>query len=429
MKPSLPLAALLGLYGLVWRAARPVLRRHRRLGDGFDQRLVPVDWVPHSVDLWVQAASGGEAFLARQLLMELARDPSPLRILFTSCTRQGLDTLEAARNWAADHAPHIQVLVRVFPLDQPDLMRRAVSLAAPKLLVLLETELWPGLLAACAEARVPVALVNGRMTEKSLSGYRLLGPLWRYAAPQKILAISQDDAARFAALFGQDRVTTMPNMKFDAVHTADTAADAFPDLLPQGLPVVLLASVRKEEEDLLLPAIQTLRERLPQAAIVVAPRHMERVDAWQTRLRQVLAGDGRAALLRSAEQPAGPGAVVVWDRFGELRPLYARADAVFVGGSLAPLGGQNFLEAAVAGQVPVLGPHWKNFVWVGEAFFEQGLGERVPDATALVLALVRRLEDPVTREKRAARAAAYVVPRQGGTRAACGMIGGMLGRG
>ncbi len=152
MKTPLALAALLGLYGLVWRGARPLLRRHRRLNDAFDQRLVPSDWAPSGgVDLWIQAASGGEALLARRLLEELARRGAPLRVLCTSCTRQGLETLEAARNRAAEHAPHIQVFVRFFPLDEPALMRRALALAAPRLLVLLETELWPGLLVAAAE--------------------------------------------------------------------------------------------------------------------------------------------------------------------------------------------------------------------------------------------------------------------------------------
>ncbi len=290
MKAPAALNALFGLYGLAWRAARPFLRRHKRMADGFAQRLVPPDWAAPA-DIWIQAASGGEAYLARQLLGELALLPTPLRVLCTSCTRQGLDTLEAARQWAADHAPQLTIRVAVFPLDEPALMRRALAMAAPKLLALLETELWPGLLAACAEADVPVALVNGRMTEKSLAGYRRLAPLWRFAAPRRVLAVSDADATRFAALFGSERVGLMPNMKFDGVHAQSPPAgdgNPFPGILPPGLHVLLLASVRKEEEELLLPAIASLREKAPQSAIVVAPRHMERVDAWLEKIKGAL---------------------------------------------------------------------------------------------------------------------------------------------
>ncbi len=448
MKAPAALRALLGLYGLAWRAARPFLRRQRRLADGIGQRLVPPDWTPPA-DLWIQAASGGEAFLARQLLDELARCAEPLRILCTSCTRQGLDTLEAARLRIAGESPHLTIFTRFFPFDEPALMRRALDLAAPKLLVLLETELWPGLLAACAETDVPVALINGRMSEKSLRGYGKLGLLWRRAAPRRVLAVSHADAARFAALFGPARVALMPNMKFDGVgepgaETADSGfpfASPFPDILPDGLPVLLLASVRKEEEDALLPVVAALREKAPQAAIVIAPRHMERVDAWLKKTTGPPPPGGipkgrasrppaarPAILLRSSGQAAGPGSIVIWDRFGELRSLYSRADAVFVGGSLAPLGGQNFLEPAVLGHVPVVGPHLKNFAWVGEDFFREGLARRVPDADALAPALLDALARPVPRERGARRTAAYLAPRRGGARAAGDLVRAMLER-
>ncbi len=439
MKPPAALAAVSGLYGFVWRAARPLLRRHKRLADGFEERLVSKDWAPEApVDLWIQAASGGEAFLARQLLAELAAPPAspidspaslsslpaPLRVLCTSCTRQGLDILEAARQWAQNEAPRLHVTVRVFPFDEPALMRRAIALAAPKLLALLETELWPGLLLACAETKTPVALINGRITGKSLRGYRALSPLWRIAAPGRTLAIAEADAARFAALFGPGNVGVMPNMKFDGVDAdGDAASDGnpFPNVLPDGLPVLLLASVRKEEEELLAPVIAALRKDAPDAAIVVAPRHMERVDSW----RQLLDG---SVLLRSAQQPAGPGSIVIWDSFGELRRLYARANAVFVGGSLAPLGGQNFLEAAVLGHVPVVGPHLKNFTWVGEEFFDQGLAKRVADAAALAPALLAELRGHATREEKAAKTAAYLAPHKGGARMAAALVREMLER-
>ncbi|MDL2210234.1 3-deoxy-D-manno-octulosonic acid transferase [Desulfovibrio sp. OttesenSCG-928-O18] len=433
MKPSLGRKLLLGEYALLWRAARPVLRRHKRLRDDFSLRLVPDDWGPESpVDLWIQAASGGESFLARQLLEALRflvpTAQQPLRILCTSCTRQGLDVLHAAASHAAKAWPALDVTVRVFPLDEPERMRRAVALASPRAVTLLETELWPGLMAACAEKEIPMLVVNGRMTEKSYSGYRWFAPLWRQVAPERILVMADPDAARFAALFGYDRVSVMPNMKFDAVP--ETLPALFPDspaatLLPEGLPVILLASVREEEESLLAPVVAELRSRAPEAAIVVAPRHMERVQAWKAlpqapvALRSDLARENGAALA---------GQVVVWDAFGELTALYARADAVFVGGSLAPLGGQNFLEPAGQGKIPVIGPHWKNFAWVGEEFFTAGLAVRVANAAELGSALIDKLRPAPAPALVRERLAAYVDPRRGGTRLAAEAVWAVLGK-
>ncbi|MCC8195159.1 MAG: 3-deoxy-D-manno-octulosonic acid transferase [Deltaproteobacteria bacterium] len=440
MKKSCGHPVLLREYAFLWRLARPFVARHKRLRDDFPMRMVPEAWKPpFKTDLWIQAASGGESFLVRQLLGELAvlagnAPQRRLSVLCTSCTRQGLDVLAAAKEQGETAWPGLEIAVRVFPLDEPKTIRRALEYASPKAVVLLETELWPGLMAACAEKGVPLLTVNGRMTEKSYAGYRWFGSLWKKIAPARILAMNDADASRFAALFGAERVTVMPNMKFDGVPAALPPADRDSPvfkLLPAGLPVVLLASVREEEEPLLEQVLRYLREAAPEASVVVAPRHMERVPAWKTLLEKVF-GPGKAAAV-SAMEPEGavarPGGAVLWDRFGELPALYGRADAVFVGGSLAKLGGQNFLEAAGQGRRPVIGPHWKNFAWVGEEFFDTGLGMRVPDAAALGPALVAALHEPVDPESLRRGVAAYIAPRRGGTRRAAEAVTAILEKG
>lgn len=423
----------MGQYALLWRLAQPFAARHKRLKDDFPLRLAPEEWrPPFPADYWIQAASGGESFLVRQLLEELnARAEqtarTPLRVLCTSCTRQGLDVLNAAKTHGDTAWPALKTAVRVFPLDAPAVMRRAVDFASPKTVVLLETELWPGLMAACAERGIPLVTVNGRMTKTSYAGYRWFAPLWRMIAPERILAMADADASRFAALFGAERVSVMPNMKFDGVPPlapAPESASPAMALLPASLPVVLLASVREEEEPLLEPVLAYLRAHASDAAVVVAPRHMERADAWETLLAKVF---GEKNTLRySSLMPAGgtvaPGQAVLWDVFGQLRDVYARAESVFVGGSLAKLGGQNFLEAAGQGRIPVVGPHWKNFSWVGEEFFAAGLGTRVNGPAELGPALVRRLHDVPDPETVRAKTAAYVAPRRGGTRAAANAL-------
>ncbi len=464
---------LLAAYGSLWGLSRPLLRRHKRLKTNFAQRLVPATWAlpqpcavaadcfahasapMHSAPavtspiVWVQAASGGEAWLVEGLVNELqaqlAHHSAPfasITLFCTTWTEQGHQVLTHLAGQTAESP--VQVVARYFPLDSPAIMHRAMQSLQPQLLVLLETELWPHLLLAARNHKVPVLVVNGRMTEKSLSGYSVIADFWANVAPQHTLAISFEDAARFASLFGATNVSVMPNIKFDramaslqqqdAVHHSythgkdHTQHDAFasyvssaqanvhhhessvhhgashphaPQAHPHGAtahhavgqvlfascacrnlpPLVLLASVRQEEEQLLLPhmaSLVALQHKEHPATVIIAPRHMHRVHAWQTALHQL----GVPCQLRSTLiediftadiTSSHAGKVIIWDAFGELDALYSYADVAFVGGSFAPLGGQNFLEPLGKGVCPAIGPHWKNFHWVGNELLEQQL--------------------------------------------------------
>ncbi len=474
-------AALLAVYGGVWRLARPLLRRNARLAEGYDQRLVPNCWAG-SAHIWVQAASGGEAYLAWELLRHLGGDrptaagvkaapatpqpaasstcePTPadlftppfappyaqdgrLRVLLTSCTRQGVEVLEKASDWAAEHRPDLCVQVRYFPFDEPHLMRRALDQARPCAVALLETELWPGLLSACAARSIPVAVVNGRMTPRTLAGYLLTPDFWRGLAPARIAAISPDDAQRFGLLFGHERTAVMPNIKFDRA-LPETGASGTPGstnpanpagatgtpglagvVLRHAAPLVVLGSVREEEEAALLPVIERVVQERPDADIAVAPRHMHRVPAWIHALEQ--AGLPWELRSRRTAPPSGnasaSGTVLVWDVFGELAALYANAAAVFVGGSLARLGGQNFLEPLTHGVVPCVGPSRENFVWVGDNLAEAGLLIEVADGDALAEALLDQLRAPLQRAVVRRRFEQWMAPRRGGGRTAAELV-------
>ena len=453
-----------GLYSLAWKLARPVLRRNRRLADGFAERLVPADWLSGPADLWIQAASGGEARLACALLDALAVAPdlmpdlapglapefradAPLSVLVTTWTRQGRDILDA---WAARRPERdpLRVTARFVPFDDPLLVRQALAQARPRLLVLLETELWPGLLLACKEAGVPVLVVNGRMRDSTLRGYLWIAPLWRALAPARVTAIAPEDAARYSRLFPDTPCSVIPNIKFDQAAPPPDAADP-PDLpteLPHAvraallgenrLPLVLLASVREEEEDALVAA---LRQGLavgglfaapgsPRTAarLIIAPRHMHRIEAWERHLNDLGLAWARRSAAASLE--AGRPDVVLWDAFGELTWLYGVADVVFVGGSLAPLGGQNFLEPLGAGVIPVVGPHLGNFAWAltpgpnqdaEPSLSDSGLLEITPDAVALYERLRVAADEGIQGADRRcavrARFADWLRPRQGGT--------------
>lgn len=448
-------------YAALWRIVRPFLRRARRLADGWEERLVPDDWTGPA-DLWIQAASGGEARLAVTLLRALGerlqkaggedRAGHAVRVLVTTWTRQGRDVLENSLVSPGRLAPALELAVRFAPLDDPAVARRAVARVCPRALLLLETELWPGLMGACAEAGVPVHIFNARMTRASYEGYRIIRSVLRALPVCRVHATSREDAERFFRLFGPDEggrtfgrrrpcvVDVMPNIKLDrAAEALESPVRAdLAGLFREAAPLILLASVRREEERLLAPLTGKLLRKFPRAVLVVAPRHMHRVRPWMERLHDLGHRPETVSSLPPG-QVARPGRALVWDRFGDLPRLYAVADAVFVGGSLGRGGGQNFLEALAAGVVPCVGPSLDNFRWaLGEddppSLADAGL-LRVcsgPKAVGRYLEEVcrhvpDRWDGPPAREEVRRRFRQWLTPRTGGSRLAACLAAEALG--
>jgi 3-deoxy-D-manno-octulosonic-acid transferase len=399
-------------YDRLWRAALPLLRRNKRLAAGFSQRCLQQP-LPRA-DLWIQAASVGEAQMAWQIIGRL-RPPAPVRALVTSSTRQGLDLLRQA---AGRHPalPGIRRLdLAYFPFDRPAIMRRAVDGVRPRVMVLLESEIWPGLLAQLKARGARCLIVNGRMTPRSLRRYRIWPSIWRALRPERVLAVSPADGARFAALFGPAGIEVLPNLKFDRMQFGAAppgSASGGPAAITAQGPLVVLGSIRRAEETQVLRIISRLRQTAPEAVIGLFPRHAHRQAAWQKRLRGARIPWVRRSGIRA---PVSPGSVILWDSFGELAAAYGACRAAFVGGSLAPLGGQNFLEALNGGVRPVIGPHWANFAWVGRDLLNAGLVHEVADWRAAADALVTHLHHPIPRRQIRERAAAYIRARQGGT--------------
>ena len=323
--------------------ALPWLRLNRRLADGYQQRALK-DRLPGAADLWIQAASVGESFLALEILKTL-RVKQPIQILLTANTRQGIEILNQALSPSDNVSNRIQTAARFFPFDKPSIMAAAVAAVRPKLMVLLESEIWPGLLQALKSHPCKTIIVNGRMTAKSLRRYHLWPSIWRTLRPDKVLAISPADAERFGRLFGPKGVEVMANIKFDRVARSRAVKEQpskVNSLLPTGLPFVVFASVRHEEESKVKKLIYEIACSRPQTVMGLFPRHIQRVKFWQgalTRLR-------RPWVLRSAiSSPVSAGTVIIWDTFGELMPAYGLAQSAFVGGSLAPLGGPKFFRS------------------------------------------------------------------------------------
>ena len=413
-----------GFYDFSWRIALPWLKLNHRLAEGYHQRALK-DRLPGVADLWIQAASVGESFLALEIVKTL-RAEQPIQILLTSNTRQGIDILNQALPELNRDKNQIRTVVRYFPFDKPSIMAKAVAGIRPNLMVLLETEIWPGLLLALKAQSCKIIIVNGRITEKSCQRYQIWPSIWRTLRPDKVLAISAADADRFGRLFGPDGVEVMANIKFDRMASSSSVGNdhnKIESILPAGFPFVVFASVRHGEEPEVKKIVREIARNRPHIVMGLFPRHIQRVEFWQDALTQL----GLRWVLRSAvSNPVAAGTVILWDTFGELMPAYGLAQSAFVGGSLAPLGGQNFLEALISGVIPVIGPSWQNFAWVGQEIIDAGL-LRVADDWQQVAALI--LQDMVAPRPRAAvidTAHQFFERRRGGTDQACRQIEAML---
>lgn len=367
----------------------------------------------------------GEAFLAWEIIRRL--DPAgPVRVLLTTYTSQGMEILEKARNEANKPGSRLTIETAFFPFDQPTLMARAVAAVRPGVVLLLESELWPGLLHACRQQRVKVLVANGRLTARSLARYHIWPALWRHLRPDRILAISTEDASRFASLFGLDRVETMANIKFDRISNQDTpmtADNPLACLFPAASNLIILGSIRKEEEADITRLIGAIREKNRQVIIALFPRHMHRIERWKKNLAAL---EFPWQLRSRITQPIDPGSIILWDTMGEMLPACRLARAAFIGGSLAPLGGQNFLEPLTCGLRPVIGPFWDDFSWIGREIIEQELVIEAGNWQEAAELLLRHSAEPPPRERIRQQVLTYIKDHGGGTAQTCTTINAML---
>lgn len=378
-------------------------------------------------DLWIQAASGGESMLTTMILENLITSlpkNKQWRVLATSGTKQGIDSLMKGRkNLPLDNTLDniFAITVAYFPFDAPYLMEKAFRCFAPKLAIILETELWPAFLVQAKRNHVPVLLVNGRMSVKSFASYIHFTRFFHKYGPEKVLAISPTDGERFARIVGPEKVSLINNIKFDRIEPAQDVPGNTPIalLLPKDSPFLLLGSIRKEEENKILQTIVHILAARPKSTIGLFPKHIERAEHWL----QLLKRENISAVKRSdIGIRQSPGSVIVWDVFGELAGAYALADAAFVGGSLENLGGQNFLEPLVFGRKPIIGPYWKNFAWVGREIIDCGLVQEVADEKELVSALLKATDTDLSQDAVIKEVQAFLEPRKGGTHQVCQQI-------
>jgi len=326
--------------------------------EGLSERL---GWVPGRLregdarrTIWVHAVSVGEVLVASRLVKELSAAAPQYRVLLSTTTRTGQRL--ARERTSPNHTFY-------FPLDFSWIVRRYLRALDPVLLVLVETEFWPNLLTECRRAAIPVAVVNGRVSDRSLPRYLRLRSFWTriLASVSIVLAQSEEDVKRLKAIGAPaGRVSFGGNLKFD-VSSAEPAA--ITTLLRDNLSgrVLVCGSTLEGEEEILLDAFRQLLKKIPDCVMILAPRHPERFG----RVAQLLRSRNEQSVRRSnwMKRPAKikAGTVVLLDSIGELASVYAVASVAFVGGSLIPAGGHNPLEPAQFAIPVVMGTHYANF--------------------------------------------------------------------
>lgn len=407
------------LYTLLLRCAAPLLilgawlrgRRDPSLRIDIRQRLAlgrSVPPAPAARPLWIHAVSVGEVQACAGLVAALRGRHPRLPLLMTTATATGM--ARAQRLYGR------QLQLSYAPFDLPGAARRFLRGARPRAALFLETELWPNLIAACGAHEVPVALVSARVSQLSMQRYLRFAP-WMMRAAVSALALvvaqSRADALRFARLgAGAGRVQVGGNLKFD-VQPPDglrTRATELSARYAAGRAVWVAGSTHAVEEEILLDAQQRLSASVPQALLVLAPRHPQRFDA----VADLLEKRGVAFVRHSAGQgPQQAVSVVLVDCLGELLAFYAMADVAFVGGSLVPVGGHNLLEPAALGVATLSGPFTGNAPDVTRLLQDAGALGIVRDAASVAAELDRLLRDPAARQRMGAAGNAVLEANRG----------------
>ncbi len=363
--------------------------------------------------IWIHAVSVGEVLATRALIPAL-RERYPDHRLFLSTTTQTGRSVAAA----------VETLdgVFYFPVDLASVVRRVLDQVRPVLLVMVDTEIWPNLLATCARRGVSTVLVNGRISDRSYPRYRLVRPFFRRVLSNMSLCCAQsDESARRLINLGvpEDRVIVTGNLKFDTLPVPESRASWMPQgvlrafRITAGRTVVMAASTHPGEESWVLDAFAHIRQRDQDALLVLAPRHPERFSEVVALATRGGFDTVRRSTLPVDREPRS--AVVVLDTVGELATLLQIATVVFLGGSLVPTGGHNLLEPAVWGKPVVFGPHMQNFAELAELFLMNRAARQIDSAEALEPALADLLGDPVQRAALGAAARALVDANRGAT--------------
>ena len=338
--------------------------------------------------IWLHAASVGEAralaLLAKELRTALPGKP----ILVTCSTTAGKKAADSLSPDAATLAP----------LDFYPLTALFIKKYRPSALFIMERDLWPNMITAAHAAGLPVCVLNGRMSRRSAGRYALIRFFISHIFSKitSVCAQTEEDARRYKALgLAPEKISVTGNIKYDLLErkpaAAATLAKVFASFAPQGSKVLVCGSTHPVEEALLSSTCKTIREAVPGFKLVIAPRHLERIEQTENLLTD--AGIKTVRLSRANSAEASDAGCLLIDTMGQLSACYTFASLCFIGGTIAVKGGHNMLEAAILGKPLLTGPNYYNTPEVAEKLLEEGGAFRV-SAPDFAETTARLLSDP-----------------------------------
>jgi 3-deoxy-D-manno-octulosonic-acid transferase len=360
------------------------------------------------VDLWIHAVSVGEVRAAVPMINRFLADNPAMRILVTTMTPTGSDTVGQLLGGRVAHC--------YLPYDTGAGITRFLDSTGPSTVIVMETEIWPNLIRLCKERGIQVVYINVRLSQRSFERYQRISSFIATVLGRiDLIAVQGDaDANRIRQLGAEASVVRVTgSIKFDAQIPASVseAAQMVRRTLGDERLIWIAGSTREGEEGMILGAYQELKNRFPGLLLLLVPRHPERFDSVARQCRRA----GLEVVRRSADPIAVPETTDVYlgDTMGELALLYAAADVAFVGGSLVPTGGQNILEPCALGIPVVFGPHMFNFQDISRWAVDGGAGFQVPDANRLVATLDQLLRDADLRFQTGERAMKLIEGHRG----------------
>jgi len=388
----------------------------KRFRKGLSQRMGFFQNLPFDRPIWIHAASVGEVLCSIPLLKKIKNEFPGLKIVLTTMTSTGNET-------AKTRLPEADEILFV-PIDHPLIIRRTIEKVRPGLLLIAETELWPNLLRSCGRKDIPVVLFNGRISQKSFQRYLLLKFFFKQCLKYVSLFLMQteEDRRRIIEIGGESQKTrTVGNLKFDQTFpsfTREAMGEMAKAIGFRGKEKVFIAgSTHSGEEEVLIVLYKELKKMHPHLVLILAPRHLERLEEVERILKkESLSWLRKTSLSASAgrsdqERPE----VILLDTMGELMSIYSLGTLVFVGGSLVPVGGHNPLEPLFFKKCVLLGPYMFNFQDISSRLIEAGGAVQVSGKEELSLQLKRLLFNDGAREEVGEKGYQFLRKHQGAT--------------
>lgn len=400
---------------LLWRATKfPEYAKRWR------ERLGFISIVPEKRGgILLHAVSVGEFVASQPLIKKLQERFPDLPLTITTTTPTGSARVMSAQGSKVSHV--------YMPYDLPDAVSRFLNEIEPKLVVIMETELWPNFLFQCYQRKIPVVIANGRLSERSLIGYRRVYPLAKDMLDHITLVAAQSDldAKRYEQLgMPASQVRVTGNLKFDQEipQSINEVAEQLRVSWDSTRPVWIAASTHEGEEEQVLSAFKNILLQVPRSLLLLVPRHPERF----AKVIALTKKWGFNVATRSQNNATPESEVFVGDTMGELTTFYATADVAFVGGSLVAIGGHNLLEPAALGVPSLIGPHYFNMTALTHLMVEQGATRCVQDVEQLTAQVVSLLLNAATRHEMGEKGRQIVLQNRGAVLAHLNVVSDIL---